>query len=59
MWYDEAEFHGIGGSSQSQGQIVIPYMGQDYMKAAQEFSEIYEGMHLKVTNGSKFRFTYV
>lgn len=59
MWYDEAEFQGIGGNYETQGQIVIPDEGQDYLTAAKEYCEAFEGKHLIATPGSEFCYTYV
>lgn len=59
MWFDEAEWRDIGGSYESQEQIVIPNNGQDYLTAAQEHCEIFKGKHLSVTSGSMFCYTYV
>lgn len=59
LWYDEAQWLGIGGSYMAQGQIVIPDDGQDYLTAAREYCEAFEGKHLTVTEGSMFCYTYV
>lgn len=59
MWFDEVEWRDMGGSYESQEQIVIPNNGQDYLTAAQEYCEIFKGKHLSVTSGSMFCYTYV
>lgn len=59
MWFDEAEWRDIGGSYETQGQIVIPDNGQDYLAAAKEYCEDFEGKHLIATTGSEFCYTYV
>lgn len=58
-WFDEAEWRDIGGSYETQGQIVIPDEGQDYLTAAKEYCEAFEGTHLIATTGSEFCYTYV
>jgi len=59
MWFDEAEWQDIGGSYETQGQIVIPDEGQDYLTAAKEYCEAFEGKHLTATSGSEFCYTFV
>lgn len=59
MWFDEAEWRDIGGSYETQGQIVIPDQGQGYLAAAKEYCEAFEGKHLIATTGSEFCYTYV
>lgn len=58
-WFDEAEWRDICGSYETQGQIVIPDEGQDYLTAAKEYCEAFEGTHLIATSGSEFCCTYV
>lgn len=58
LWYDEAELHGLGGHYSAQN-IVIENRGQDYLTAAEEYCEEFEGRRKLTTTGSRFRFTYI
>lgn len=58
-WLDEAEWRDMGGSYESQEQIVIPNNGQDYLTASQEYCETFMGKHLSATSGSMYCYTYV
>lgn len=55
-WYDEAEF----GTMRSEvEETVIPNRGQSWEEAAQEYLDAYEGVHLKVREGSQYKFTWM
>ncbi len=58
-WYDEVEFSALGGTYDKQGAIVIPDVGQDYLTAAKDFTQAFEGIHLQASSGSKFCYTFV
>lgn len=57
-WYDEAEYGATGGYW-NQDTIVIPDQGQDYLAAAQAFSQALEETHLNVSGGSKYCYSFV
>ena len=58
-WYDEAEYHMLGGDYRKQDEFFIPDRGQAWLDAAQEFCEHFEGIHLQATPGSKYKYTFV
>lgn len=58
LWYDEAELHGLGGHYSAQN-IVIENRGQDYLTAAEEYCEEFEGRRKLTTTGSRYRFSYI
>ena len=53
-WYDEAEYLYL-----CERVGVIPDTGQNYLEAAQEFCEAYEGVHLSVSSGSHYRYNEI
>lgn len=55
-WYDEAE---LATLSLAVEETPIPDRGQSWEEAAQEWLDAYEGVHLKVTSGSRYQFTWV
>lgn len=58
LWYDEAELYGLGGHYSAQN-IVIENRGQDYLTAAEEYCEEFEGRRKLTTTGSRYRFSYI
>lgn len=53
-WYDEAEINAMEAAIP-----VIPDDGRSREEIARTWVEVYEGTHLKVTSGSKFKCTYM
>ena len=58
-FFDRVEYDALGGGYGSDLEIVIPNEGQDYLAAAQAGYQQREEVHLKVSAGSEFRFTFV
>lgn len=58
-FYDTMEYKALGGSYDTDPKIVIPDEGQDYLAAAQAGYQQQEEVHLKVSKGSKFCFSFV
>ena len=58
FWYDEAELYGLGGHYSAQN-IVIENRGQDYLAAAEEYCEEFEGRRKLTSPGSRYRFSYI
>lgn len=58
-WYDEVEFHALGGGFDGTAPAVIPDSGQDYLAAAQAFCSQVEERHLQASSGGSFRWNYV
>lgn len=58
-FYDTVEYTVLGGDYDTDPQIVIPDEGQDYLTAAQAGYQQQEEVHLKVSKGSKFCFSFV
>ena len=54
-WYDEAEL----ATLREEAVKPIPDRGQTWEEAAQEWLDAYEGVHLKVTSGSRYKFTWL
>lgn len=52
-WYDEMEWLALTRD------IVIPDEGQDHLAVAQAWVDAVENVHLQVTSGSKYAYTYV
>lgn len=57
-WYDEAEYGATGGYGR-QDKIVIPDEGQSSEQAALAFCQELEEAHLNVSNGSKYKYSFV
>ena len=57
-WYDEAEYGAAGGYGR-QDKIVIPDEGQSSEQAALAFCQELEEAHLNVSNGSKYKYSFV
>ena len=56
-WFDESEYADLMDEI-----IQVPLVsdsGQDYLSAAQEFCEKYEGLKLKTSPGSAYRYSFV
>ena len=58
-FYDTMEYKALGGSYDTDPKIVIPDEGQDYLAAAQAGYQQQEEVHLKVSKGSEFCFSFV
>ena len=58
-FYDTIEYKALGGVYDTDPQIVIPNEGQDFLAAAQVGYQQQEEVHLKVSRGSEFCFTFV
>ena len=58
-FYDTMEYKALGGGYDSDPKIVIPDEGQDYLAAAQAGYQQQEEVHLKVSKGSEFCFSFV
>ena len=54
QWYDEAEFF-----TQCDAACFVADTGQTWQEAAQEWLDLYEGAHLYVTSGSKYKYTWL
>ena len=57
-WFDEAEYYDLLNQWVLQTSMV-PNYGQDYLTAAQEFSQRYEDVKLKTNPGSAYRYSFV
>lgn len=55
-WYDEAEFVELRLAVE---ETPLPDRGQSWQEAAQEWLDAYEGVHTKVTSGSRYKFTWL
>lgn len=53
LWYDEAEL------AAARSEIVIPNDGRSREEIAQEWANLYEGAHLRLTSGSAHKWTYL
>ncbi len=58
-WYDEAEFLAAGGSYETMQQHLLADSGQDYLEAARQLCQENAEVHLRVTGGSSYAYTYV
>lgn len=58
LWFDEAELYGLGGHYGAQN-IVVENRGQDYLAAAEEYCEAFEGRRFLTSEGSRYRFSYI
>lgn len=55
-WVDEAEYRADQETFEKTG---TPYRGDDHMEAARDYAALYENLHMGVSWGSSFKYTYV
>lgn len=53
QWYDEVEYDRL------EKALHVPDSGQDALAAAKKYMSLSDALHLEVTEGSKYRYTYI